>query len=137
MNSQINNSFKKNVLFLRQHQLQPQLLAMFNSLLFSFLNLNDQECQSSASTAKYRIIFQRTALSWRLVLQHLMHSSLVSMRSSCQKKRRNYLQRNRRMRQKTSDFHQRCDERCVNFFNNEQLRWFLCFEIFDYWMCTI
>ncbi len=104
---------------------------------FSFSNLNDQECQSSASTAKYRVIFQRTALSWRLVLQHLMHSFLVSMRSSCRKKRRNYLQRNRRMRQKTSDFHQRRDERCVNFFNNEQLKWFFCFEIFDYWMCTI
>ncbi len=28
------------------------------------------------------------------------------------------------MRQKTSDFHQRCNERCVNFFNNEQLNWF-------------
>jgi len=26
------------------------------------------------------------------------------------------------MRQKTSDFHQRRDERCVNFFNNEQLK---------------
>jgi len=37
------------------------------------------------------------------------------------------------MRQKTSDFHQRSDERCVNFFNNKQLKWFLCFEIFDYW----
>ncbi len=86
---------------------------------------------------KYRIIFQRTALIWRLVLRHLMHSSLASMRSSCRKKRRNYLQRNRRMRQKTSDFHQRRDERCVNFFNNEQLKWSLCFEIFDYWMCTI
>ncbi len=104
---------------------------------FSLLNLNDQECQSSASTAKYWVIFQRIALSWRLVLRHLMHSSLVSMRSSCWKMRRNYLQRNRRMRQKTSDFHQRRDEKCVNFFNNEQLRWFLCFEIFDYWMCTI
>ncbi len=83
------------------------------------------------------VIIQRTALSWRLVLQHLVHSPLVSMRSSCRKKRRNYLQRNRRMRQKTSDFHQRRDERRVNFFNNEQLKWSLCFEIFDYWMCTI
>jgi len=100
-------------LFLHQHQLR--LLTIFNSLLFSFLNLNDQECQSSASTAKYWIIFQRTALSWRLVLWHLVHSLLVSMRSSCQKKRRNYLQRNQRTRQKTSDFHQRRDEKCVKY----------------------
>ncbi len=109
----------KNVLFLCWHQLQSQQLAMFNLLLFSLLNLNDQECQSSASTAKHQVIFQKTAFSWRLVLQHLVHSSLISMRSSCWKKRRNYLQRNQRMRQKTSDFHQRRDERYVNFFNNE------------------
>jgi len=88
----------KNVLFLHWHQLQPWLLAMFNLLLFSPLNLNNQECQSSASTAKHRVIFQRTVLSWRLVLWHLMHSSLALMRSSCRKKRRNYLQRNWRMR---------------------------------------
>jgi len=52
----------ENVLFLRRHQLQSRLLAMFGPLLFSLPNLNDQECQSSASTVKYRIIFQRTAL---------------------------------------------------------------------------
>ncbi len=53
------------------------------------------------------------------------------------KEEKNYLQRNWRMRQKTSDFHQRRDERCVNFFNNEFIRWSFCLEIFDYWMCTI
>ena len=34
-------------------------------------------------------------------------------------------------------FTPRLNERCVNFFNNEQLRWLLCSETFDYWMCTI
>jgi len=105
-------------------------LAQFLTLL-----LSQQDHQLSATSARSLIICSRIILSWtRLILLHLVHSSFVYMRSSFRRIKRMRKCLSRIARQKTRDFHQRRDERCVNFFNDEHVRWFFCFWIFDYWM---
>ncbi len=88
-------------------------------------------------TCKHQIICSRIAFRTRSILWSFEFSHFNYMKSSFQKieRMRKYL--SKRMRQKTSDFHQRHDERCVNFFNNKHVKWFFYFWIFDYWMYII
>ncbi len=102
------------------------------------LSLSQQDRLSSAILARFRVICSKIALRTRSTSWHLVHSPLIYMKSSFRriKRMRKCLLLRRIARQKTRDFHQRRDERCVNFFNDEHVRWFFCFWIFDYWMCT-
>ncbi len=121
------------LLFLLLSQLLLQLL-----LLQHFLSLSQSNRLSSAISARLQITYSRTALKTRSTLRHLVHSFFVYMKSSFRriKRRRKCLLLRRIARQKTRDFHQRRNERCVNFFNDKHVRWLFCFWIFDYWMCT-
>ncbi len=92
-------------------------ITCFNCKVSSHLSKNCSQLKTSTSTS------------------HAFISRLNEIIMSKEEKK--LFTENQRMRQKTSDFHQRHDERRVNFFNNKQLKWLLCFEIFDYWMCII
>ena len=91
--------------------------------LSSFLSLNQQDHQLSATSARSLIICQRTAFKTKLILLLLELSLLIYMKSSFRRiKRMRKCLLLKIMRQKTRDFHQKHDERCVNFFNDKHVR---------------
>ncbi len=96
--------------------------------LLSFLSLSHSDHLLSVISARSQITYSRIILRTRSILLHLVHSFLVYMKSSFRKiKRMRKCLLLKIARQKTRDFHQRCDEKDVNFFNNKHVRWFFCF----------
>ncbi len=110
------------VLNLTQSVYERLSLTRLESWHFLSLNLIKQNYLSSATSAKSWDICSRIILRTRSILLHFMHSFFVYMKSSFWRIKRMRKCLSRIMRQKTKDFHQRCDERCVNFFNNKHVK---------------
>ena len=89
----------------------------------SFLFLSQQDHQLSVTFARLSIICSRIVLRTRLTLLLLKLSSFIYMKSSFRRiKRMRKCFLSKITRQKTKDFHQRRDEKDVNFFNDEHVK---------------